>query len=52
MQKSPVSIDQKGDLVGEAFFVDQENGTVIFNETTTDLTSLNSLTITDGTTAV
>ena len=47
---SYVSIDQKGDFrVGESFFVDQENGTVSFSETTTDLTSLSSLTITDGT---
>ena len=47
---SYVSIDQKGDFrVGESFYVDQENGTVSFNETVTDLTSLNSLTITNGT---
>ena len=47
---SYVSIDQKGDFrVGESFYVDQENGTVSFNQTTTDLTSLSSLTITNGT---
>ncbi len=46
---SYVSIDQKGDFrVGESFYVDQENGTVSFSETATDLTSLSSLTITDG----
>ena len=47
---SYVSIDHKGDFrVGESFYVDQESGSVSFNDTTTDLTSLNSLTITDGT---
>ncbi|AIX30166.1 baseplate wedge initiator [Synechococcus phage ACG-2014f] len=49
-QVSYVSIDQKGDFrVGESFYVNQETGDVSFNNTTTDLTSLSSLTITDGT---
>ena len=44
------SIDQGGDFrVGESFYVNQETGDVSFNNTTTDLTSLSSLTITDGT---
>ena len=44
------SVDQNGDFrVGDSFYVNQETGTVSFNNTTTDLTSLNSLTITDGT---
>ncbi len=47
-----VSIDQGGDFrVGDAFFVDQATGRVTFSETATDLTSLSSLTITDGTNA-
>ena len=47
---SYTSIDQGGDFrVGESFFVNQETGDVSFNNTTTDLTSLSSLTITDGT---
>ena len=47
-----VSIDQGGDFrVGDAFFVDQATGRVTFSDTTTDLTSLSSLTITDGTNA-
>ena len=46
---SYVSIDQKGDFrVGEAFFVDQENGTVSFSQQVTSLQALSNLTITDG----
>ena len=46
---SYTSIDQGGDFrVGESFYVNQETGDVSFNNTTTDLTSLSSLTITDG----
>ena len=45
-----VSIDQKGDFrVGDAFFVDQESGTVSFSQQVTSLQALSSLTITDGT---
>ena len=45
-----VSIDQGGDFrVGDAFFVDQETGQISFTNEVTDLTSLSSLTITDGT---
>ena len=44
-----VSIDQRGDFrVGEAFFVDQENGTVSFSQQVTSLQALSNLTITDG----
>lgn len=44
------SVDQNGDFrVGDSFYVNQETGTVSFNNTVTDLTSLGSLTITDGT---
>ena len=44
-----VSIDELGDFrVGDAFRVNQRTGEVTFQNTTTDLTSLNSLTITDG----
>ena len=47
---SYVSIDQKGDFrVGEAFYVDQENGTVSFSQQVTSLQALSSLVITDGT---
>ena len=47
---SYVSIDQKGDFrVGEAFYVDQENGTVSFSQQVTSLQALSNLTITDGT---
>ena len=47
---SYVSIDHKGDFrVGESFFVDQETGEISFSSEVTDLTSLSSLTITDGT---
>ena len=47
-----VSIDQGGDFrVGDAFYVDQATGRVTFSDTATDLTSLSSLTITDGTNA-
>ena len=47
---SYTSIDQKGDFrVGESFYVNQETGEVSFSDTTTDLTSLSTLTITDGT---
>ena len=46
---SYVSIDQRGDFrVGEAFFVDQENGTVSFSQQVTSLQALSSLVITDG----
>jgi hypothetical protein len=42
---SYVSIDQKGDFrVGEAFFVDQENGTVSFSQQVTSLPALSNLT--------
>ena len=45
-----VSIDQKGDFrVGDAFFVDQESGTVSFSQQVTSLQALSSLSITDGT---
>ena len=45
-----VSIDQRGDFrVGDAFFVDQENGTVSFSQQVTSLQALSSLQITDGT---
>ena len=45
-----VSIDQKGDFrVGDAFFVDQESGTVSFSQQVTSLQALSSLQITDGT---
>ena len=44
-----VSIDQKGDFrVGDAFIVDQENGTVSFSQQVTSLQALSNLTITDG----
>ena len=44
-----VSIDELGNFrVGDEFSVNQETGEVSFSNTTTDLTSLNSLTITDG----
>ena len=47
---SYTSIDHKGDFrVGESFYVNQETGEVSFSDTTTDLTSLSTLTITDGT---
>ena len=46
---SYTSIDHKGDFrVGESFYVNQETGEVSFSDTTTDLTSLSTLTITDG----
>ena len=46
---SYVSIDQQGDFrVGDAFFVNQETGEVSFTADVVDLTSLSSLTITDG----
>ena len=45
-----VSIDQRGDFrVGDAFFVDQESGTVSFSQQVTSLQALSSLQITDGT---
>ena len=45
-----VSVDQGGDFrVGDSFYVNQETGAVSFSNTTNDLTSLSSLTITDGT---
>lgn len=45
-----VSIDHKGDFrVGDAFYVDQESGTVSFSQQVTSLQALSSLTITDGT---
>ena len=47
--RDSVSIDQKGDFrVGEAFYVDQENGTVSFSQQVTSLQALSNLTITDG----
>ena len=47
---SYVSIDHKGDFrVGEAFYVDQESGTVSFSQQVTSLQALSNLTITDGT---
>ena len=46
---SYVSIDQQGDFrVGDAFFVNQDTGEVSFTADVVDLTSLSSLTITDG----
>ena len=45
-----VSIDHKGDFrVGDAFYVDQESGTVSFSQQVTSLQALSSLQITDGT---
>ena len=47
-----VSIDHKGDFrVGDAFYVDQESGTVAFSQQVTSLQALSSLQITDGTDA-
>ena len=44
-----VSIDELGDFrVGDAFYVNQETGEVSFQSVANDLTSLASLTITDG----
>jgi hypothetical protein len=44
-----VSIDHKGDFrVGDAFYVDQESGTVAFSQQVTSLQALSSLQITDG----
>ena len=44
-----VSIDQKGDFrVGDAFYVDQENGTVAFSQQVTSLQALSNLTISDS----
>ena len=44
-----VSIDELGDFrVGDAFYVNQETGEVSFQSVTNDLTSLASLTVTDG----
>ena len=44
-----VSIDQKGDFrVGEAFYVDQENGTVAFSQQVTSLQALSNLTVSDS----
>ena len=46
---SYVSIDHKGDFrVGDAFYVDQESGTVAFSQQVTSLQALSSLQITDG----
>ena len=44
-----VSIDQKGDFrVGDAFYVDQENGTVAFSQQVTSLQALSNLTVSDS----
>ena len=44
-----VSIDERGDFrVGDAFYVNQETGEISFSTTVSDLTSLSSLTISDG----
>ena len=44
-----VSVDQKGDFrVGQSFFVNQETGEVSFTADVVDLTTLSSLTISDG----
>lgn len=47
---SYVSIDQSGDFrVGSAFYVNERNGVVSFGGTSFNVTSLSTLTITDGT---
>ena len=46
---SYVSVDQQGDFrVGDSFFVNQDTGEVSFTADVVDLTSLSSLTISDG----